>query len=104
MSTVSMPSLTAPLLEWALWYASLGLPIFPCYHPIPDGCSCLDPNCKHPGKHPRIKGWQQRATTKARMIKHWWGKQFTSANIGLVTGHTSWVLDVDMKHGERGDL
>jgi putative DNA primase/helicase len=37
-------------------------------------------------------------------IKHWWGRRYKDANIGLATGQGCWVLDVDCTQSSRGDL
>lgn len=98
---MTMPVITAPLLEWALWYASQGHPVFPCHTPTTKGCSCGTENCHDIGKHPRIKGWQTHATTDAQFIQSWW-KQWPLANIGLATGITLFMMDVDPRN--NGDL
>lgn len=96
------------LLEWALYYAALGWPIFPVHTPLKQGgCSCGKP-CSDVGKHPRIKGWQEKATTDEATIRRWW-KRWPDANIGLAAGGASGVfmLDQDNEAGaayiaERG--
>lgn len=40
--------------EAALWYLQLGWKVFPCYAVASGGCTCGDPGCKSPGKHPPI--------------------------------------------------
>jgi hypothetical protein len=42
----------------ALTYARKGWRVFPLYEPHGSGCSCGNPECGKPGKHPRIKDWQ----------------------------------------------
>ena len=103
-TTLPMPSLTAPPLDWALWYASRGYRIFPCHTPTGQGCSCRNAQCDSVGKHPRLKGWQTQATTDPAILHTWWGRRYKQANIGLATGHTCWVLDVDCSPAKRGDL
>jgi len=93
-----MPVLTAPLLEWALWYASLGHPVFPCHTPIPKGCSCANAECTDIGKHPRINAWQNQATTDRKTITRWWS-MWPLANIALCTGVSCFALDIDPRHG-----
>lgn len=92
---------TVTLLEAALFYAKLGWRIFPAHSPQPDGrCSCGAPDCKATGKHPRLKGWQEAATTDPDVIRRWW-QAWPEANIGVACGKGSdlWVLDVDL-HGD----
>lgn len=91
------------LLEWALWYATVkGWAVFPCHTVDENGmCSCYArEKCENPGKHPRIKGWKEQATTDPEQIREWW-RLWPDANIGLATGAKSGVvaLDVDPKDG-----
>jgi hypothetical protein len=100
---MTLPATTATLVEWALWYGAQGQPIFPLFTPTSTGCSCRNVTCTDIGKHPRITGWQARATTDAETIQQWW-TQWPEANIGLRTGITAWVLDVDPRHGGKTTL
>jgi hypothetical protein len=54
------------------------------------------PTCHQPAKHPRITGWQDKATTDPRTIIDW-RKQWPSTNFSAATGTHSgiWILDVD---------
>lgn len=91
------------LLESALLYASLGWHVFPLHNPEHDGsCSCGDSDCNRVGKHPRIKEWQNRATTDEDIIRKWW-EAYPNANIGILTGEKSGVLvlDIDSATGGR---
>jgi len=59
-------------------------------------CTCRKKaSCHKPAKHPRIKGWQQKATTKVSTIKEWWS-EWPDANIGIVTGKKSGLTVVDV--------
>jgi hypothetical protein len=98
MPTLPMPSLTAPLLEWALWYSALGCRVFPCHTPRGDRCSCRKADCNDIGKHPRIKDWPNKASNDVTQIRQWWG-MWPDANIGWLQGVTTWALDVDPKDG-----
>ena len=41
-------------------YAALGYAVVPMHTAQPGGgCSCPDPDCPDPGKHPRLRGWQR---------------------------------------------
>ena len=74
----------APLLEWALWYASQDWPVFPCY-----------------GKAPItiiVKNGLYDATCDEATIRHWWA-QWPQANIGMPVQTGSVVLDVDPRKG-----
>jgi RecA-family ATPase len=100
---MTMPVTTAPLLEWALWYASQGHPVFPLHSPLKHGCSCRSPGCTDIGKHPRIRGGLTNASTDPERITTWW-HQWPLANIGLRTGITLWALDIDPRKGGDTEL
>jgi hypothetical protein len=112
---MSRPS---PMLrDAALGYASRGIPVLPLHYPLPHrvgvqpvggdrqlpnpavgtGCSCRDPSCGQPGKHPLgalvPHGLKDATTNRARVLA-WWTRH-PQANIGLATGHRFDVLDVD---------
>jgi hypothetical protein len=57
------------------------------------GAACVE---KQRGKHPRLGGWQEKATTDADTVRAWWTR-WPSAGVGLATGSASgvWVLDID---------
>lgn len=84
----------------ALNYAMQGYPIFPC-HNVTDGvCSCGDPDCKSPGKHPRIAGGLKHATTEIAQVDEWW-QRWPDANIALCFQGTGlFALDID-RGGDR---
>lgn len=87
-------------LGWALYYASLGWPVFPLHTPITSGgCSCKNKECSHIGKHPRTPNGFKDATTDPEKIKQWW-EQWPDANIAIRTGSISklLVLDIDPRH------
>src|SRR5258707_1072566 len=89
-------------LAEALVYAARGWRVIPLHHISDDGsCSCGKSNCdRSRSKHPRLSGWQHKASTDAATIRGWW-KKWPAANIGIVWGVESgaWALDVD---GEEG--
>jgi hypothetical protein len=68
------------LLPSALWYASVGLHVFP-----------LRPNSKIPfaGSKGRDDG-----TTDQDQIRAWWAKE-PASNIGIATGHIVDIIDID---------
>ena len=98
-----MPPTAALLIDHALWYASLGHPVFPCHAPTPDGCSCRDPTCTNVGKHPRTLHGHNDATTDPEQIRRWWGA-WPQANIGLRTGVSLTALDIDPRHAGDATL
>ena len=71
------------LLDAALYYASLGWPVFP-----------LKPRTKVPATRNGFKD----ATTDADRVRAWWGRH-PDANIGLPTGCAFDVIDVDVPEG-----
>jgi len=118
---MSRPS---PMLrDAALGYASRGIPVLPLHSPLPHrggvqpvggdrqwpnpavgtGCSCRDPSCGQPGKHPLgalVPHGVKDATCNRARVLAWWTRH-PQANIGLATGHAFDVLDVDGPTGEQ---
>jgi hypothetical protein len=118
---MSRPS---PMLRVAaLGYASRGIPVLPLHYPLPHrgdlqpvggdrplpspavgtGCSCRDPGCGQPGKHPLGSlvphGLHEATTNRARILARW--TRHPQANIGLATGHRFDVLDIDGSTGAQ---
>ena len=82
-------------------YAALGFPVIPMHTGLPGGaCSCGDPGCSDPGKHPRLRGWQRLAATDPAMVGEWW-RRWPQANLALTTGRRFDVLDLDGDPGEE---
>jgi Bifunctional DNA primase/polymerase, N-terminal len=111
------------LRDAALGYASRGIPVLPLHSPLPHrgdlqaltsgrplgpnaswtSCSCRDPSCGQPGKHPLgslVPHGVKDATTNRARVLAWWTSH-PQANIGLATGHLFDVLDVDGPTGEQ---
>jgi hypothetical protein len=108
------------LRDVALGYASRGIPVLPLHYPLPhhrqlqpvtgdpqppagSGCSCQDPGCGQPAKHPLgalVPHGVKDATCNRARILAWWTRH-PQANIGLATGHTFDVLDIDGPEGEQ---
>lgn len=93
----------ASMGEAARWYAAYGWYVIPLHTPQVDergqlsGCSCesrAGHKCPHPGKHPRIRDWENQATTDMGQIDRWWSK-WPDANIGIAAGPSGLVV-VDM--------
>jgi hypothetical protein len=118
-----MSRLTVVMRDAALGYASRGIPVLPLHYPLPhhgdlqpvggdrqqpfpqvgSGCSCRDPGCGQPAKHPLgtlVPHGVKDATTNRARILAWWTRH-PQANIGLATGHRFDVLDVDGPAGEQ---
>jgi len=91
----------------AQYYQRLNIPIFPVHSQFQDGrCSCrLLWTCPNKGKHPRITGFHEYATTDAGRIGYW-ASIWPHSNVGMPTGHP-WpyvVIDVDPRHGGERSL
>jgi hypothetical protein len=76
-----------PLLDWALYLASLAWPVFP-----------LRPGTK---RQPAVKDWENRATTDPDRIRRCW--EADRWNIGLATGPAGLVV-VDLDMPKEGDI
>lgn len=102
-----------PMLDFALAYAAIGWAVFPVHWveqavdrstgEISNQCSCKSSLCKRAGKHPLTMRGFQDATTDPETIREWWRK-WPTANIGVATGATCWVLDVDFRSDKNGHL
>ena len=86
----------------AVVYSRRGWPVFPCHTPTGDRvpCSCGHRDCGSPGKHPRVSGGLNAATTDEAQVRRWW-HHWPRANVGICTGSTSGlvVIDIDPAHG-----
>jgi hypothetical protein len=79
--------------------------VFPAYEANPDGsCSCQDPECKGQtiGKHPRVTGGHNAATTNEKTIRTWW-TQWPRANVCIRTGQVSDLVVIDVNPRNGGD-
>lgn len=85
--------------------ARRGWPVIPLHHPLTSGCSCRQPGCGSPAKHPRIRGGLNSASADPAQVAEWW-KRWPRANIGIRTGAPSGlvVIDVDPAHGGADSL
>ena len=78
-----MEGLRSEMMEFALNYARMGFPVFPCRPMGKEPLGSLVPNgCLD-------------ATTNEEIIRGWWTK-CPNANIGLVTGKTSGLAVIDL--------
>lgn len=97
--------MTTPL-EAALGYLARGWSVVPAHTAMGAGCSCLNPDCESPGKHPRVKWrtYQERHPTEDE-VRAWW-RRWPDANVAVLTGAISGVvvLDVDPRHGGDDSL
>lgn len=88
------------MLDHAVQYAKLGLPVIPLHGILPDGsCTCGRAACSSPGKHPRNANGLKGATTDPKQIERWWSdRQWPNASIGGVGG-AFLCLDIDARKG-----
>lgn len=97
----SLAELVVTLVMAALMYARAGFKVVPLHNPDDEGgCTCSKgPECTRVGKHPRIKDWENAASTDEDMIRAWWTK-WPDANIGIACGPSKLaVVDVDKAGG-----
>jgi len=90
--------------EKALLYAEHGFKIVPVHGIIPDPdadynnlCTCGNRNCDKPGKHPRIRDWQNEASNDPEKIISWFEK-WPDMNFGVIPEGTV-VIDIDRRNG-----
>src|SRR5258706_2411960 len=90
-----------PLLEAALAYAAIGLPVFPLHSPAFDmdgtflRCDCSKgAKCKDAGRHPWTLHGLNSATTDPEKIRRWWAT-WPRANIGVRTGTRGGIVVLD---------
>lgn len=98
MSSSSRPApILPPILEARGW------PIFPLYEAIGPACSCVQPGCTSPGKHPRNRTGVTAATTDRGRVLEWLVRWPTCA-WGVACGGPArlLVLDVDTRPGVDG--
>lgn len=92
--------MTSPCLFAALQYASIGWQVLPLHAIDAAGkCTCKNPKCSAPGKHPLTQHGLQDATKDPTIISQWWSR-WPFANVGIATGTVSnlVVLDIDPRH------
>lgn len=89
------------MIDAALALARRGFRVVPLHVPVDGACSCDNPTCRgSAGKHPRINGWQDRATNNEQAVAIWWQK-WPSANVGIAMGGSGRLVAIDVD-GEVG--
>lgn len=101
-------------LRGALAMAARGLPVIPLHNPTKTTagieharCLCRKYPCgdgnKNVGKHPRIDGWKEAATTDSATI-HRWAMEYPGCNFGYQLGEEFIGIDGDERKGlEQGE-
>jgi hypothetical protein len=94
------------VVKAALGYTRVfGWAVGPAHTAIADECTCGNPDCKSPGKHPLTPHGVTDATTDPAIITAWWHR-YPWANVFIATGAESgfFVLDVDKDKGGEETL
>lgn len=88
--------------ELRVWlpYADRGMYVFPVFSIDGNGrCMCYEPDCTHPGKHPRIKDWENAASCDPAVIIKW-ANRWPGSNVGWAIGRNGLcALDQDPRNG-----
>lgn len=93
-----------PVLAAALEYIARGWHVFPLHGICEGKCTCWDPGCERPGKHPAVVNGMDEATTDRRRV-HAWFDTWHWANVGIACGPSGLaVLDVDPRNGGIASL
>lgn len=86
---------TNALKTAALAYAAQGWHVVPLHTIIAGACSCGEPTCPSPGKHPRTRNGLHSATSSHEDVDYFWD-EWPDANIGIVAGPSSLaIVDLD---------
>jgi len=83
-------------LSAALSYAARGWPVLPLHTVKGEACSCGNPKCPSPAKHPIARLAPRGvvdATTDEKIIKGWWRAE-PLANVGVAAGPLNAILIV----------
>ena len=96
------------VIEMALASAKHGWRLFPLFGVHVEGglrvCECArGAECQDTGKHPRIKNWQNRASTNPILIKRWF-RRWPTANVAIATGSASGLVAIDIDAKHDGDV
>lgn len=80
-------------LQAALEFARNSWPVLPVHVERDGQCSCGDPNCSSPGKHPMTRHGYKDATTDKGTIERWFAEG--DWNLGVATGTKFCAIDLD---------
>lgn len=94
---------TDALLTSALALADEGVRVFPTHRVVDGDCTCMNLECKSPGKHPRTEYGSKEATTDPVQIRKWWAKwgKHGRLNFGQTLAGRA-VVDIDVAEGKPG--
>lgn len=79
----------------AAYYASLGLRVVPLHGAYARLCTCNNPACRSPAKHPRTINGLKDGSSDAEVVTRMWTR-WPFASIGICTGTDSGVLVIDL--------
>ena len=83
-------------------FLALGWKIFPCHSIVNGRCTCPNPGCDKPGKHPRTQHGFKDASSDPAVVERWLGKWGAeNINWAVATGQESGivVVDIDPRNG-----
>jgi hypothetical protein len=91
------------MVQAAVGYATrMGWAVFPVNAVSAGRCTCGNPACRNPGKHPRVAKGFKEASKDRGQLEAWW-RWWPDMNIGIATGETSGFFAVDVDPGHGGD-
>ena len=82
-------------LAAALGYTARGYYVMSVYGVKNNRCTCGDPNCEHPGKHPACKNGVKDSTRYCCTIRKWFNKN-PDLSVGIAGGGNQRLLVVDL--------
>lgn len=80
--------------KWASQYAARGWYVVICHGSDGQKCTCSNPNCSTPGKHPIMNAWQKRSTVDEDELAQWLDGS-KNYNIGVQLGEKSGIIDIE---------
>lgn len=83
----------------AIEYNEAGLRLIPLYASQGKKCSCDDPDCAIPGKHPMRTGWQNQQIVDPQQIYDAWRDAYGCTGLGWALDQDHIVIDVDPRNG-----
>lgn len=84
------------MLEFALFYSKIGWHVFPVHGVRGGVCTCRNSACTAVGKHPATIHGVRDATCQETEVRSFFDGN-PSSNIGIATGLSTFVLDIDDK-------
>lgn len=89
----------ADVFSAAASLAAKGIPVVLVHGTSEHGCSCRNPNCPTPGKHPIASSWQTSSTTDEEALAQALDVE-TPRNIGVLLGPAGGIVDVEFDDAE----